>query len=177
MKIFGVPAVAVAVVLTAMLGLPALAHGQADLDCSDFSTQEEAQRYLLPGDPHRLDGDGDGVACETLPSGGGGGGGGGPTYNPPAPETKPKPAKLKYAAAKKAAINEARSYVRQSGRVSRAGFQRCKRRSRHHFDGGLLARGRSYSRLHTCQLVITVRGNGKRASSKLANHSCRSRRY
>jgi Excalibur calcium-binding domain len=48
-----------------------------DLDCSDFATQEEAQEYLLPGDPHGLDADNDGIACESLPSGGGGGGGGG----------------------------------------------------------------------------------------------------
>src|SRR5262245_37837774 len=57
----------------------------ADKDCSDFSTQRQAQDFFIanggPGsDPHRLDGDGDGVACETLPcpcgaSGGGGGGG------------------------------------------------------------------------------------------------------
>ena len=56
----------------------------ADLyDCSDFETQAEAQ--LLPGDPYGLDGDNDGQACDTLPSGGtisggspiGGGGGGG----------------------------------------------------------------------------------------------------
>ncbi len=42
----------------------------ADKDCSDFRTQAEAQRFFDaqgPGDPHRLDGDGDGVACEGLP--------------------------------------------------------------------------------------------------------------
>jgi endonuclease YncB( thermonuclease family) len=41
-----------------------------DRDCSDFDTQPEAQRFFEragPGDPHRLDGDGDGVACESLP--------------------------------------------------------------------------------------------------------------
>lgn len=38
-----------------------------DYDCSDFSSQSEAQSYLLPGDPYRLDGDGDGIACESLP--------------------------------------------------------------------------------------------------------------
>jgi len=43
-----------------------------DYDCSDFSTQQEAQQYLLPGDPYRLDADGDGTACDSLPSGGGG---------------------------------------------------------------------------------------------------------
>jgi len=40
----------------------------SDYDCADFATQEEAQEYLLPGDPYRLDGDNDGIACELLPS-------------------------------------------------------------------------------------------------------------
>ncbi len=62
------------------------AAAQTDLyDCSDFDTQEEAQAQLLPGDPYGLDGDNDGMACDTLPSGGttsggspiGSGGGGG----------------------------------------------------------------------------------------------------
>lgn len=39
----------------------------ADLDCADFSNQREAQRHLTPGDPHNLDGNGDGVACNSLP--------------------------------------------------------------------------------------------------------------
>jgi Excalibur calcium-binding domain len=38
-----------------------------DYDCDDFETQDEAQLYLAPGDPYRLDEDGNGVACETLP--------------------------------------------------------------------------------------------------------------
>ncbi len=38
-----------------------------DYDCADFTSQAEAQRQLLPGDPYQLDGDGDGVACESLP--------------------------------------------------------------------------------------------------------------
>ena len=42
----------------------------ADKDCSNFDTQPEAQAFFeahQPGDPHRLDGDGDGEACESLP--------------------------------------------------------------------------------------------------------------
>jgi hypothetical protein len=39
----------------------------ADYDCSDFSNQAQAQEYLLPGDPYNLDGDNDGIACESLP--------------------------------------------------------------------------------------------------------------
>jgi micrococcal nuclease len=39
-----------------------------DCNCSDFATWEQAQAVLeaFPGDPHRLDGDGDGIACESL---------------------------------------------------------------------------------------------------------------
>lgn len=66
-----------------------------DKDCTDFDTQKEAQNFFeshRPGsDPHQLDGDGDGVACETLPcpcdtGGGGGNNGGGGGGNKP--ETK-----------------------------------------------------------------------------------------
>lgn len=44
-----------------------------DRDCSDFSSHAEAQRFFEAAggpkrDPHRLDGDNDGVACETLQS-------------------------------------------------------------------------------------------------------------
>ena len=47
-------------------GLPACVN--SDCNCSDFSSQQEAQRVLetFDGDPHRLDGDGNGVACESL---------------------------------------------------------------------------------------------------------------
>lgn len=44
--------------------------GGEDKDCSDFDTQAEAQRFFekhQPGDPHRLDGNNDGEACESLP--------------------------------------------------------------------------------------------------------------
>ena len=42
--------------------------GDINLDCASFQTHEEAQRVLEqePSDPHYLDGDGDGVACEEL---------------------------------------------------------------------------------------------------------------
>lgn len=47
------------------------APGQ-DRDCTDFSTHEEAQRFYEAqggpaSDPHNLDRDRDGIACETLP--------------------------------------------------------------------------------------------------------------
>ncbi|WOD42024.1 thermonuclease family protein [Nodosilinea sp. E11] len=47
-------------------GLPACVA--TDCNCSDFTTWEQAQAVLnaFPGDPHRLDGDKDGIACESL---------------------------------------------------------------------------------------------------------------
>ena len=44
---------------------------QNDCNCSDFTTQEEAQRVLdaFPDDRYRLDGDGNGIACESLARG------------------------------------------------------------------------------------------------------------
>lgn len=53
-----------------LTGIPSLTGGK-DYDCSDFSTQKEAQAFFESNggpsnDPHRLDQDKDGVACETL---------------------------------------------------------------------------------------------------------------
>lgn len=43
-----------------------------DKDCGDFKTHDESQSFFIAQggpqkDPHKLDSDGDGVACETLP--------------------------------------------------------------------------------------------------------------
>ncbi len=44
-----------------------------DKNCADFTTQQEAQEFYIRNggpiiDPHDLDRDSDGIACETLPS-------------------------------------------------------------------------------------------------------------
>jgi hypothetical protein len=62
------------------------AMAQIDYDCADFATQEEAQQFLLAGDPYGLDADNDGMACDNLPSGGGTG-----TATPPATPTQSQP--------------------------------------------------------------------------------------
>ena len=47
--------------------------GVSDLDCGDFDTHAHAQSFFVgtggttSNDPHRLDRDHDGIACETLP--------------------------------------------------------------------------------------------------------------
>jgi endonuclease YncB( thermonuclease family) len=76
-------------------GAQVTAAKTADRDCSDFSTQQQAQQFFEnagPGDPHNLDADGDGKACEDLPSGGGGAGGGG--GRPPKPRAQHIGAKI-----------------------------------------------------------------------------------
>lgn len=59
------------VILAASLAVGSSTHAdeEGDRNCSDFSTQREAQQFYEangPGDPHRLDRDKDGVACESL---------------------------------------------------------------------------------------------------------------
>lgn len=41
---------------------------QTDCNCSDFTTQQQAQAVLdaFPGDPHRLDANKNGIACDRL---------------------------------------------------------------------------------------------------------------
>lgn len=85
--------VALLFTLSATVAISGPAHA-ADKDCSDFDTQKEAQLFFLDAggpdyDPHRLDADGDGIVCETLPC---------PCYydtKPPSdkPKDKPKPKK------------------------------------------------------------------------------------
>ncbi len=58
----------VALSMMALVLYAPAAMAQDLYDCGDFATQEEAQQQLLPGDPYGLDEDGDGIACETLPS-------------------------------------------------------------------------------------------------------------
>lgn len=55
---------------TLLGAIAAHANDDGTLNCSDFATQADAQTTLRldPTDPHGLDGDGDGVACESLPT-------------------------------------------------------------------------------------------------------------
>jgi endonuclease YncB( thermonuclease family) len=63
-------ALALLVATTGLVGLAQLPAAAYDKDCGDFATQSAAQTFFVSagaGDPHRLDADGDGQACETLP--------------------------------------------------------------------------------------------------------------
>jgi len=155
--------------LLAALGAIALlpSAALADYDCADFATQEEAQEQLLPGDPYNLDADGDGIACEDLPSGGGGGGGSVQPAPPPPPE-------LSKAAARSAAKAKARRYVSRSARVSSLAFLGCERRSRTKVVCQFTARGDSGRTQTTCHLRVPVTGEGSDASARAPKSRCTS---
>lgn len=59
-----------AMLLAALLLLPGAALAQDLLNCADFAFQEDAQAELERdrSDPNDLDREGDGIACESLPS-------------------------------------------------------------------------------------------------------------
>ena len=71
------------------------AFAAPDRDCPSFSTQQEAQDYFesIGGSPDnnadRLDDDGDGIACDDLPSGGSGGGQSDPSTEPTSESNTP----------------------------------------------------------------------------------------
>jgi len=81
---------------TASAASSELQRAGGDLDCSDFRTQAAAQSFFNShnpsADPHGLDADGDGVACESNPcpcsTDGPGGGGGTPPAPPPIEKEK-----------------------------------------------------------------------------------------
>jgi Excalibur calcium-binding domain len=61
-------AAAIAVIALALPTAPAMAY---DRDCSDFGSWRAAQKFYKrhggpQRDPHRLDADRDGIACESL---------------------------------------------------------------------------------------------------------------
>jgi endonuclease YncB( thermonuclease family) len=66
-----VRALALAIVALGLgVSVQAPASAVVDRDCGDFASQAAAQNFYLnagAGDPHRLDDDGDGVACESNP--------------------------------------------------------------------------------------------------------------
>jgi MYXO-CTERM domain-containing protein len=56
-----------AVAASVLAATPAVAASGVDYNCPDFQTQSQAQAVYNqdPSDPHGLDRDGDGIACET----------------------------------------------------------------------------------------------------------------
>lgn len=156
------------IVITAFLALTPTSAAALDYDCGDFATQEEAQEYLLPGDPYGLDADNDGIACEDLPSGGGGGGGGETGTKPPPPP------ELDKSVARRAAKHAARSFVNGSSRLDSATFRGCHRKSLQHIRCDFLGRGQTRDSRTTCKFKVSVEGLDQSYSTQVGHVSCRS---
>lgn len=63
--------IAAATATVAALAISAAPAAAGDKDCSDFNTWRQAQNFYKrhggpKSDPHRLDADRDGIACESL---------------------------------------------------------------------------------------------------------------
>jgi Excalibur calcium-binding domain len=168
------PAATALLALSAALGVFASMPASAaaiDYDCADFATQEEAQEYLLPGDPYNLDGDNDGVACEDLPRGGGGGGGGGHPEPPP-----PEPPKLSKRVARDASKHTARKFVRKRSRLDSVAFKGCHRKGRQHVNCRFVARGQTANRRLRCKFRVSVEGTDESHTARVGKVRCRSGR-
>jgi hypothetical protein len=137
----------------------------ADYDCADFATQEEAQEYLLPGDPYRLDGDDDGIACEDLPQGGGESG----NETPP----PPPPPQLAKSVARRVAQEAASDLVRRSSRLDEAAFRGCRRKARQRVNCRFLARGETNAQRLSCRFKVLVEGTNESPAANVSPLSCR----
>lgn len=135
-----------------------------DYDCADFATQEEAQEYLLPGDPYNLDGDNDGVACEDLPHGG---------ETTTSPEPPPPPYRLSQPAARSLSKSMVRSFVSGSPRLDSMAFQGCQRLGETRIDCRLTARGRTATTKTGCHFKVAVGAEDRHPVGHFAVHSCR----
>lgn len=155
-----------AVAVLAVLAV-APASASADYDCADFATQEEAQEYLLPGDPYGLDGDNDGVACEDLPSGGDGDSGSPGTAMPPPPP------KLDKGVARNVAKQAARNVVSESSRLDSVAFKGCRRKARQHVNCRFLARGATGDQRVECRFKVSVEGTDESPTTDVGPRRCR----
>jgi hypothetical protein len=140
-----------------------------DYDCEDFASQEEAQEYLLPGDPYRLDADNDGVACEDLPPGEGGGRN---DSGPSMPEPPPPP-ELYKDVARDAAIHAAHAFVSQSDQLDSAAFKGCHRKALQHVNCNFVGRGQTSEQRVTCRFKVSVEGLNRDPATHVGHVVCR----
>jgi Excalibur calcium-binding domain len=170
------PALIACAACTALVLLAAPGTAAArDYDCSDFANQAEAEEYLLPGDPYRLDADNDGIACEDLPcpcssAAGGGGGGGGGSSEPPPP---PPPPHLKRSLARHLSVHLFRRFVRLSARAESLAMGPCRRLSEERVDCFATASGATAAARTLCHLRTDVRLEGGQATARLISTRCR----
>jgi excalibur calcium-binding domain-containing protein len=159
--------------ITTLANSPASASAK-DLDCSDFSTQAEAQENLLPGDPYGLDGDNDGIACEDNPcpcsSGSGGEADSPPTEIAP---PKPPPYRLSKSSARRIAKHLVGLVVNRSPNLDFATFGGCRRLAERQILCRLGATGRTATQKVTCKYKVSVRAKDRHPVGRIVARRCR----
>lgn len=137
-----------------------------DFDCTDFSDQATAQEYLHPGDPHALDLDGNGIACEGLPC---------PCVRkaPDSRQTSGNALHLAKADARRAARRIAREFARSEGDLTTAVVGECQRRAPHRIDCLAVSRGKTTTTRTACRLRIAVRATSGNPHAGLLSSNCR----
>lgn len=153
-------------------GAPPSAQAR-DYDCADFANQAEAEEYLLPGDPYRLDADNDGIACEDLPCPCSSSASPPPEEEPQAPH-RPPPYKLKMTAAKRTSKQLVFGVVRRSARLDSADFGGCTRIARRRINCSLTAKGESISERVSCSYKVAVTAPNRHPVARIASHRCQS---
>lgn len=163
-------------VLASGAQMPTKAAAGVDYDCADFATQAEAQEYLLPGDPYRLDGDSDGIACESNPCPCSYGSSGESAPPPPAEEPPaPPPYRLSKATAKRVSKHLVRRVVNRNPRLDASRLNGCKRRAERRIDCRLTARGSTASVKTTCRIKVAVKARNRRPTGRIVSRRCNSR--
>jgi hypothetical protein len=154
----------------AVLAIVPASASAIDYDCEDFASQEEAQEYLLPGDPYGLDGDDDGVACEDLPQGNGGGG---DESSAPAPPPPPPPPTLDKDVARAAAQDAAAALTRRSPRLDHDSFRGCRHKTPQHVNCNFLGQGETSNQRVTCKFRVSVEGTNESYETHVGKVRCR----
>lgn len=170
--------------LTLLLGVAALivitqqpaTAAARDYDCADFANQAEAEEYLLPGDPYRLDADNDGIACEDLPcpcdTTPPEGPGESESPHPP-PPPKPSPYHLRMSTAIQISKHLVATIVHASGRLQTYDLNRCNRLDEPSVDCRLSAHGETSRQRIACQYKVEVRSPDRHPAGRIASHKCR----
>lgn len=157
---------AIAALTGVLLIAPSASQASAvDFDCTDFSDQATAQEYLHPGDPHALDLDGNGIACEGLPC---------PCVREGADsrQTSGNALHLTNADARRAAGKIAREFARSEDGVTTAGVEECHRRAPHRIDCLAVSRGKTTTTKTLCRLRIAVRATARNPHAGLLSSKC-----
>lgn len=150
---------------------PAAAATPEEPLCAEFGSQADAQALLRPGDPKRLDPNGNGVACETNPC---------PcayvdsrTDSPGSFPAAAPPHPLTNRVARNISKRLGRGVVVDSVELQRSYVNECRRLSSRRIGCSLTIRGKSQKSKITCEYRVDVRARQGRYVGRIVAQRCR----